>query len=203
MNYVFIGIQWSWKWTQARLLEEKYDFQLFESGWALRDIAAEESELWKSVKKIIDAGDQVSPEIIENIMQDILDNKLNRTHAIFDGFVRNTWNKQTADNVLWNYTVVLFQLSEEKAKERLLGRMYNPATGQTFMSGTTQDPVSWDTLIQRADDVESAIMKRIDLYLEKAVPLLDEYRKNGNIIEVNADQSVEDVFKELSKKLWL
>ncbi len=203
MNYVFIGIQWSWKWTQARLLEENYDFKLFESGWALRDIAAEESELWKLVKTTIDAGDQVSPEIIEDIMRDILDNKSGGKNTIFDGFVRNTGNKQTADNVLWDYTVVLFELSEEKAKARLLGRMYNPSTGETFMAGVTTDPNTWEDLIQRDDDVEEAIIKRIDLYVERALPLLDEYRKQGNLIEINADQSIDKVFAELTEKLWL
>jgi len=54
MNYVFIGIQGSGKGTQARMLEDKYDFRLFESGGALRVIATEESELGKSVKEIID-----------------------------------------------------------------------------------------------------------------------------------------------------
>lgn len=203
MNYVFIGIQWSGKWTQARLLEENYDFKLFESGWALRDIAAEDSELGRSVKSIIDAWDQVSPSIIEDIMKDILENKADGKNIIFDGFVRNTGNKQTADNVLWDYTVVLFELSEEKAKARLLGRMYNPSTGETFPAGTTTDPNTWEDLEQRKDDVEDAIIKRIDLYVERALPLLDEYRKNGNIIEVNADQSIDRVFNELVEKLWL
>ena len=53
-NYVFIGIQGSWKWTQARLLEEKFNFKLFESGTALREIAKEESDLGKLVKKSIE-----------------------------------------------------------------------------------------------------------------------------------------------------
>ncbi len=203
MNYVFIGIQWSGKWTQARLLEENYGFKLFESGWALRDIAAEDSELGRLVKTTIDAGDQVSPEIIEDIIKDILENKLDGKSAIFDGFVRNIGNKETADNVLWDYTVVLFELSEQKAKSRLLGRMYNPSTGETFMAWTTVDPNTDEDLIQRADDVEEAIIKRIDLYIERALPLLDEYRKQGNLIEINADQSIDKVFSELTEKLWL
>ena len=203
MNYVFIGIQGSGKGTQARLLEEKHDFRLFESGWALRVIAQEESDLGKSVKETIEVWNHVSPEVIEDIMKDILDNKLDRTHGIFDGFVRNIGNKITADNVLGDYRVVLFNLSEEKAKQRLLGRMYNPKTGETFMSGVTIDPETWDELVKRADDEEEAILKRIKLYVDLALPLIEEYKKEGILIEVNADQAVEDVFIELEEKLEL
>jgi adenylate kinase len=203
MKLVFIWIQGSWKWTQARLLEEKYDFKLFESWSALRDIANENSELWKTVKETIEAWNHVSPEIVEDIMVDILNNKSDWKNTIFDWFVRNVWNKQSADKVLWEYKVVLFELSEEKARERLLWRMYNPKTSQTFKSWTLIDPETWDKLEKRADDNEDAIVKRIELYVDKALPLVSEYRKMWNLIEVNADQSVENVFSELVEKLNL
>lgn len=203
MKLVFIWIQGSWKWTQARLLEEKYDFKLFESWSALRDIANENSELWKTVKETIEAWNHVSPEIVEDIMVDILNNKSDWKNTIFDWFVRNVWNKQSADKVLWEYKVVLFELSEEKARERLLWRMYNPKTSQTFKSWTLIDPETWDKLEKRADDNEEAIVKRIELYVDKALPLVSEYRKMWNLIEVNADQSVENVFSELVEKLNL
>jgi len=203
MKLVFIWIQGSGKWTQARLLEEKYDFKLFESGTALREIAKENSELWKKVKETIEVWNHVSPEIVENIMVDILENKSEWKNTIFDWFVRNVWNKKSADKVLWDYKVILFELSEEKARERLLWRMYNPKTSETFKAWTLVDPSTWDKLEKRADDNEAAIVKRIELYIEKALPLVAEYRKNGNLIEVNADQPVEDVFNELVEKLNL
>ena len=202
-KYVFIWIQGSGKWTQARLLEEKYDFKLFESWTALRNIASENSDLWKSVKETIDAWNHVSPAIVEDIMVDILENKSDWKNTIFDGFVRNIWNKNSADKVLWEYIVVLFELSEEKARDRLLWRMYNPKTWETFKSWVKIDPETWDKLEKRADDNEEAIVKRIDLYTDKALPLINEYRENWNLIEINADQSVENVFSELVKKLNL
>lgn len=203
MKLVFIWIQGSWKWTQARLLEDKYDFKLFESWTALRNIAAENSDLWKKVKSIIDAWDHVSPEIVENIMIDILENKSNGKNIIFDWFVRNIWNKQSADKVLKDYKVVLFKLSEEKARERLLWRIYNPKTWETFKSWTFTDPETWDKLEKRADDNEEAIIKRIKLYVDKALPLIEEYKEKWNLIIINADQSVEHVFNELVTKLNL
>lgn len=203
MKLVFIWIQGSGKWTQARLLEKKYDYKLFETWTALRNIAKEDSELWRTIKNIIEAWDQVSPEIVEDIMVDIIDNKTGWKNTIFDGFIRNVWNKESADKILWEYTVVLFRLSEEKARERLLWRMYNPKTSQTFKSWTILDPETWDKLEKRADDNEEAIEKRIELYIDRALPLVTEYRKTWKLLEVNADQSVDDVFKQLVEKLEL
>lgn len=203
MNYVFIGIQGSGKWTQARLLEENYDFKLFESGTALRDIAKEDSELGRLVKTTIEAWNQIKPSVVEDIMTDIIDNKSNWKNSIFDWFVRNSWNKESADKVLWEYKVVLFELSEEKSKERLIWRMYNPKTSETFPAWIIIDPETWDKLEKRADDNEEAILKRIKLYVEKTIPVIEEYREKWDIIEINADQSVDKVFKELVKKLWL
>jgi len=203
MKLVFIWIQGSGKGTQARLLEEKFDYKLFETWTALRSIAQENSELWRSVKETIDAWNHVSPEIVEDIMIDILENKSNWKDTIFDGFVRNVWNKKSADKILWDYTVVLFELSEEKARDRLLWRMYNPKTWETFKSSVLVDPETWDKLEKRADDNEQAIVKRIELYTEKALPLVNEYRKNWNLIEINADQTVDEVFEEVILKLNL
>ena len=203
MKLVFIWIQGSGKGTQARLLEEKFDYKLFETWTALRSIAQENSELWRSVKETIDAWNHVSPEIVEDIMIDILENKSNWKDTIFDGFVRNVWNKKSADRILWDYTVVLFELSEEKARDRLLWRMYNSKTWETFKSSVLVDPETWDKLEKRADDNEQAIVKRIELYTEKALPLVNEYRKNWNLIEINADQTVDEVFEEVILKLNL
>ena len=202
MILVSIGIQGSWKWTQARLLQKEFDLMLFESWTALRNIAAEDSELGRKVKAIIDRGDHVSPTIIEDILRDILDNK-SKWKVIFDGFVRNEGNKESFDKIVWDYKVLYFDLPKEEAIRRLIGRMYNPKTGETFPSGTTVDPETGDELVKRADDQEEAIMKRIDLFVEKALPLVEHYRQEGKIIEINANQPIADVYAELVEKLDL
>jgi len=203
MNYVFIGIQGSGKWTQARLLEENYDFKLFESGTALRTIAKEDSELWKLVKQNIEIWNHINPSVVEDIMTDIIENKSHWKNSIFDWFVRNPWNKISADKVLWDYKVILFELSVEKSKARLLWRMYNPKTSETFRSWTIFDPNTGDKLEKRAYDNEEAILKRIEMYIEHTIPVIEEYRKSWNLIEINADNCVEWVFNELIEKLNL
>lgn len=206
MKLVFTGIQWCGKGTQARLLVEKHEFKLLEMGWEFRRVIASGSELGQKIQKLYDRGDQITAElgvaVMENAVQNIIDNH-NDENVIFDAFIRNDWNIEIFDRLLPDYQVVLFQLSEEKSKQRLLGRMFNPKTGETFMTGVTHDPKTGDELIQRADDNEEGILKRIDLYNDLTLPIVRIQRQQWKILEVNADQAIEDVFSDLEEKLGL
>lgn len=206
MKLVFTGIQGCGKGTQARLLVEKHGFKLLEMGWEFRRVIASGSDLWKQIQELYDRGDQITAElwvaVMEDAIQNIIDNH-NDENVIFDAFIRNEWNIEIFNRLLPDYEVILFTLSEEKSKQRLLGRMFNPKTGETFMTGVTHDPKTGDELIQRADDNEEGILKRIDLYNDVTLPVVRVQRQEWRVLEVNADQSVDDVFAELEEKLEL
>ena len=206
MKLVFTGIQGCGKGTQARLLVEKHGFRLLEMWGEFRRVIASGSELGKKIQKLYDAWDQITAElwvaVMEDAVQNIIDNH-NDENVIFDAFVRNDWNLEIFNRLLPDYQVVLFRLSEEKSKQRLLGRMFNPKTGETFMTGMTMDPKTWDDLIQRADDNEDGILKRIDLYNDVTLPIVRIQRQEWRVLEVNADQAVEEVFAELESILEL
>lgn len=202
MKLVFIWIQWSGKWTQGRILEEKFWFKVFDVGSSLRNIAKENSELWKSIKSIIEKWEQVSPAIIEDILRDILE-KNKSWNIIFDWFIRNEWNKDTFDKIVWDYKVVFFDLPEIDAKQRLLWRMYDKQTWETFIAGTKINPKNWNKLEKRADDEEQAINTRIRLFYDVTMPIVEKYRKSWNIIEINAKWTIEEITLRLKESLWL
>ena len=202
MKLVLIWIQGSWKWTQARILQEKYGFEIFETGQALRNITKQETELGKLVKETIEAGKQVTPEIIENIIKNYLENT-NSDKIIFDGLVRNEWNKKTADYLLWDYKVLFFELDEKEAMNRLLWRMYNPKIGATYPAWTETDPKTGDKLIKRTDDEENAIKQRIKEFFEKTMPVVEQYEKEWKLLKINANQNIENVTKDIINLLWL
>ncbi len=202
MKLVFTGIQWCGKGTQARLMADKYGFRVLEMGTEFRRVVSSGTELWNTLKDIMEKGDQVNWELGRKVMEEAIANCKDEK-VIYDGFIRNSWNIEVFDELVPNYQVVLFHLSEEKSKQRLLGRMFNPKTGETFMSGITHDPKTGDELITRSDDNEEGIVKRIDLYREVTLPIVEEQIKQWKVIEINADQSVEEVFGELEQKLHL
>jgi len=202
MKLVFTWIQWCGKWTQARLLVDNYGFKLLEMGQELRNIIASENELWMKLKWIIEAWNLVNPEIVWEVMTEILENQTSE-NIIFDWFIRNQWNKKTFESIIPEYKVVFFELSKEKAIERLLWRMFNQTTGETFPSWTTTDPETWDELIKRKDDNEAAILKRIDEYMNSTLPTAMKQKEEWKVITVNADQSIENVASEMVEKLRL
>jgi len=165
-------------------------------------IIASENELWMKLKWIIEAWNLVNPEIVWEVMTEILENQTSE-NIIFDWFIRNQWNKKTFESIIPEYKVVFFELSKEKAIERLLWRMFNQTTGETFPSWTTTDPETWDELIKRKDDNEAAILKRIDEYMNSTLPTAMKQKEEWKVITVNADQSIENVASEMVEKLRL
>lgn len=202
MKLVFTWIQGCWKWTQARLLVEKYGFTLLEMWQELRKIASSDSELWKRVKQTIDSWALVTPEVVWEIMNEVITTQTNK-NLILDWFVRNEWNKKSLEEISTDYKVVFFELSKEKAIDRLLGRMYDPLSWETFLSWTLVNPVTWTKLEKRKDDNEASILKRIDEFMNNTLPTAMKQEQEGRVIRINADQDVESVFKELVTKLWL
>ena len=202
MIFVTIWIQWSWKWTQGRILVDNHWFELYESGQALREIAKKDTPLWRDIKATIDAWDHVTPEKIEAILKDIIDSSKSE-NVIFDWFVRNIWNKGTFDKIIWDYKVLNFNLPKEVSIERLTTRMYDPETWETFMAGTKVNPKNWNELVKRQDDNIDAIMKRIDLFYDKTIPALEALREEGRVIEIDALWTPEEVTKEILNKLNL
>ncbi|PIE85228.1 hypothetical protein CSA08_03140 [Candidatus Gracilibacteria bacterium] len=200
MNLVFTGIQGCGKGTQAKILIEKHGFKLIEMGAQFRKLAKQDSSLGKNIKEIIESGNLVPPEITDKVIKKIIKENKGKK-VIYDGFIRNKGNKKSFEEVCENYKVIFFQLSEEKAKERLLGRMYDPESGETFMAGTEVNPKTGTKLVKRKDDNEKSILTRINLFINTTLPVVEIQKKEGKVIEINADQSIQNVAKDIINEL--
>lgn len=204
MKLIFSGIQWCGKGTQARLLVEKYGFTHLEMGGEFRKVVASGTELGNKIKAVIDAWYQVDEDLWKQVMEQVVLEYKDTERVIFDGFIRNTWNKEIFDRLLPDYKVVVFELPIEEAKRRLLWRMYDPSTWETFPSDITHNPKTGTTLIKRNDDKdEEAILTRLDEFEKKTLPILEIQKSENKVIAIDANQSIEDVFQDLITSLSL
>ena len=203
MKIVFTWIQWCGKWTQARLLVEKYGFTLLEMWNEFRKLVASWTELWNKVKQIIESWAQVDSDLWKEIMENVLKNQ-SSDRIIYDWFIRNEWNKEIFDRILPDYKVLFFDLSVEKAKSRLLWRMFDKTTGETFIAGITHNPKTWEELVKREDDKdEKAVIKRIQEYEEKTLPIVELQKWEWKVIEVSANDTIENIHSVIVEKLGL
>lgn len=93
--------------------------------------------------------------------------------------------------MLPEYKVIFFELSTEKAKERLLGRMFDKETGETFPAGTTINPKNGNTLVKRDDKDENAILKRIERIWNKNTSNSRNSKTRKWVVAINANQAIE------------
>src|SRR3989338_7866396 len=126
MDIVLFGIQGSGKGTQARKLAEEFGYILFETGGALRAIAATDSDLGRQVKEIIDSGHHVSPEIVMDVVNAAVKRCPKDKPIIFDGIPRNMDQMEPFNQVLAGggreFRCIEIHVDEEAAVQRILKR---------------------------------------------------------------------------------
>jgi len=181
MDLVFLGIQGSGKGTQAKRLAAEFGYRIFEAGGELRKIASQPAELGLKVKSYVDAGHLVPHEIIMQVFRQALLNYKRDEKLLFDGIPRDLDQMRDFDSIMSeigrDFRCVHFILDAEEGVTRILGRA--KAEG-------------------RVDDqnVES-IRRRMSLFAEKTMPVIERYKAAGKVTEIEASRSVEEVYEEL------
>ncbi|MBT4055685.1 nucleoside monophosphate kinase, partial [Candidatus Peregrinibacteria bacterium] len=126
MDLIFFGMQGAGKGTVGKVVAEKLNLKIFETGGALRVLAQEDSELGKKIKSIIEAGHLVPNEVVMEIVEDFI-NKLEPGQSVlFDGIPRSIEQAESLNMLLSKhdreYKAVLIDITEETALERLTTR---------------------------------------------------------------------------------
>lgn len=201
MILVFTGLHWAWKWTQARILQEKLGFFIYESSHILRHISLEDSSRGALVKDCMESGKFVSRKIMEDILDDIL--KKWEPNIILDGFLRTSDSQDLLFSKLSDFIVVVFNFTLDMAKIRLNWRMYDSKTGETFPAGTLMNPKTRTPLTKKPYDThKEKIENRLNLYVQETVPMIEQMRNSWiKIIDIDATKSISEVSSELCKKL--
>lgn len=206
MKIVLAWIQGSWKWTQWKILEKKYHFKIFDTGAHIREIAKEESPLGKQVKDCIDQWMLVPIEILKEIIQHFLSHQDPKAHIIFDGIPRNIEQKKFFDEIVPDMKVIHLALSKEEAEQRVIGRRIcfdcQTTYPKTYQHNFCEN--CWGKIWVRVDDSnDKALQKRIDIFMQETLEVINTYKKEGKVFEIDARNDISEITKEIEQVLWL
>ena len=183
MKLILLGAPGAGKGTQAQFIREKFSIPQISTGDMLRSAVKAGTALGLAAKQVMDAGGLVSDEIIIGLVSDRLQQDDCQAGYLFDGFPRTLPQAEAMKvaGVALDY-VLEIDVADEEIIERMSGRRVHPGSGRTYhirfnpprVAG--KDDVTGEDLIQRDDDQEETVRKRLQVYHSQTKPLLDYYR---------------------------
>jgi len=208
-NLIFLGPQGSGKGTQAKLLAERLNLVVIDTGATLREIAKTDTELGRRVAATINRGRLVEPELAEEVVRQKIEKISTEQGIIIDGFPRSL-EQYTLMKRFWpqtkraDYQVIFIDLTLDASIERLGKRVTCELCGSVYIQGEYDIcQKCGGNLIHREDDEPDAIAKRLELFHSQTKPLLAQLEREGKIIKIDGAPSIEEVQAEILKKLNL
>src|SRR6187549_381679 len=193
MRLILLGAPGAGKGTQATFLCQKYGIPQISTGDMLRAAVKAGTPLGLAAKKVMDSGALVSDDIIIGLVQERLAQPDCAKGFLFDGFPRTIPQAEAMKNAGVKLDCVLeIDVPFDAIIERMSGRRSHPASGRTYhvkfnppkVEG--KDDVTGEPLIQRDDDKEDTVMKRLEVYAAQTRPLVEYYSKWANSDPANA-----------------
>jgi len=200
MRVILLGPQGAGKGTQAQRLAEKVGATHISTGDIVRAEIKSGSELGKKVQEYNDKGELVPDEIIVEMAKPYLDDA---DAWLLDGFPRNEAQAKALDQALEDIgedldAVVALEAPDDALVVRLSGRRQSQATGKIYH--LQYDPPPDDDpgpFVQRDDDAEDSIRRRLEIYHDQTEPLKDYYSDRDLLITVDAEQEIPKVTEEI------
>ena len=208
MRIVFLGAPGSGKGTQAQRLMADRGIVQISTGDLLRDAVARGTDLGLRAKAAMDAGELVSDEIVLGMIRQRLEQPDATQGFVLDGFPRNLAQAAALESLLAGIdqpldAAVLIDVDFDILMKRLTGRRTCSLTGKLlnvhFSPQAELDACTsaGGELIQRADDNEETIGKRLTVYREQTAPLIEHYRTAGLLRTVNGVGTTDEVYQRL------
>jgi adenylate kinase len=182
MKLILLGAPGAGKGTQAKFICEKFAIPQISTGDMLRAAVKAGTPLGIEAKKVMDAGGLVSDDIIIGLVKDRLLQDDCQGGYLFDGFPRTIPQAEAMKTAGVKLDYVLeIDVADSEIIERMSGRRVHPASGRTYHvkfnppRQAGKDDVSGEALVQRDDDQEETVKKRLEVYHSQTKPLIDYY----------------------------
>jgi adenylate kinase len=212
MRIVLLGAPGSGKGTQAKRLMQERGIPQISTGDMLREAVASGSELGRRVRAIMDSGQLVSDDVMLGVIGERLDQPDTANGFILDGFPRTEKQAHDLAALLEEKgqpldAAVLMDLDFDILTRRLTGRRTCSTTGKLLnVHFSPPEEIeeclrSGGELVQREDDREETIAKRLEVYRAQTEPVVEFYRARGLLRTIDADGTVEDVAARLASVL--
>ena len=211
-NIMFIAPPAAGKGTQAELVVEKYHIPHISTGDILREISKEESEIGEYVRETLASGQLVKDEITYQLIEDRLAKDDCKNGYIIDGFPRNLDQANEYDKILKKLgyevgNVILINIDKKTLEKRITGRRLCESCNAIYNINDQNNTPKVESicdncggkLYQRTDDNLESFQTRYNTYLEKTEPIIEHYKKQGVLKEVNGDDTVENIFKKIDE----
>src|ERR1700716_2325296 len=198
MNLLLYGAPGSGKGTQANMLRTRFGIPHIATGDMLRAEIQAGTELGRQAQPILAAGKYVSDDIMIGIIRNRLRQPDCGPGFIIDGFPRTVPQAVALDALVDELgqrldRVIYLMVPVEELLRRLSGRLVCPNCQRTYPPGTVACDSDGSALVQREDDKPEAVRPRIEIYLEKTVPVLDHYDVEGLVSEIDGRGTIEDI----------
>jgi adenylate kinase len=203
---VLLGKQGAGKGTQAARLSERYAIEHVSTGDLFRAAAAAGTAAGREAEQYMNRGDLVPDELTLRIVEErFAEDGLVDQGFVLDGFPRTLPQAEKLEEVLDGYPldlVINLDVPTEIVLDRIAGRRVCEDCGTTYhVNAPPKDNWTCDVcggrVVQREDDTEDAVMRRLELYEEETVPIIDFYRKLGKLVVVDGTGDGDDVFARL------
>ncbi len=212
MNIILIGTQGSGKGTQAGLLTKDFGIRHIATGDLFRQALAEKTAFGLQAKEYIERGELVPDEITVAMVLHAIKEPESAQGFVLDGYPRTLAQAQALDSELQRIsqqinTVVYLNVTHDELMSRLNGRyicrahqhLYHIKFRPPKVSGICDQDGS--ELYQRSDDTGEAIERRLSIFFRETTHVLDYYKEQHKLIELDADPSVKTVHTALLSQL--
>ncbi len=191
------------KGTQADLLSKETGMPHISTGDIFRDNIKRQTELGKLAKSYIDQGGLVPDEVTNDMVKDRLKEE---ERFILDGYPRTINQADFLAGIQDIDMVINFTLPESEIIRRISGRRTCKACGSVYhiMFNPPKAEGVCDkcagVLIQRSDEMPETVRQRLDVYSKQTEPLIEYYKEQGLLVEIDAAPQIDQVFKELRQR---
>ena len=209
MNILFIGPPGSGKGTQSKLLHDRHGLIHLSTGDMFRTAIAAKTEVGMKAKAFMDKGEYVPDSVVIDLIGDRLSQPDCKTGFILDGFPRTVPQADALDQLLLGLkmkltAVFFFDVKQEILVQRLSGRRTCRNCQRVISADQLGTAVAKEACVktpgapcdfyQRDDDQPEVVQKRIEVYKNQTMPVLNYYRAKGNFVQIDASLSPDAVF---------